>query len=83
MNPQARTHARARARMHAFSWLGAVALATLLTGCSRDCPSCTELRNNPEIRTLSFQLCVAQIPDPNPSERGCDDVDVQYTLVTP
>jgi len=64
-------------------WLLGVALMGLtLSGCSSDCPSCTEVRNAPELNLLAFQLCVSQVPNPDLSEGACGDVDGTYVVVS-
>jgi hypothetical protein len=63
-------------------WLIVLLAIIGLGGCLQDCPSCSSLREDGP-KVLSFQLCVSQLPDPEASERGCGDVEVEYVIVRP
>ena len=57
-----------------------------LLASGRACVSCSSLGGVDEVppagpSSLSFQLCVSQLPDPEVGEWGCGDVDVQYVVV--
>lgn len=58
------------------------ALVLLLSSCSRDCPSCAELRAGPRIQLFEFTLCVSEVPVFADREgTGCGEIEVEYVAV--
>ena len=55
-----------------------LATAALLSACSNDCPSCTDIRQ-PATLDYTFTLCISEVPTfDGPNDDGCGAVAVEY-----
>jgi hypothetical protein len=61
--------------------VAALALTAILSGCNADCPACSSLQNPPQplTSTFAFTLCVSEVPRIERGDRGCGDIEVQFT----
>jgi hypothetical protein len=72
-----------RRRLGLMVGLG-LALALLLSGCSRDCGPCRDLRGGdggPNAFSAVFNLCLSEIPNADEPLRECTMVELEFVVV--